>query len=151
MELRQLRYFAAVADELHFSRAAQRLSIAQPALSHQIRQLERELGVDLFTRTTRVVDLTAAGRVLADEAHGILECTERIRAAARPTDALRTGTLRLGAVPTALFEFVPALLRALRARAPQVKVELRSGPSRTQVELLRAGELDAGVVYAPLG
>src|SRR5947209_17911756 len=151
MELRQLRYFAAVADELHFSRAAQRLSVAQPALSHQIRQLERELDVELFARTTRAVDLTAAGRVLANEAHAVLDCTERIAAAALAHANMRTGALRIGATPGSLSALVPEMMRSFHRRAPLITIELREVGSREQIEALRAGELDAGIVHAPLG
>jgi DNA-binding transcriptional LysR family regulator len=151
VELRQLRYFAAVADELHFSRAAHRLKIAQPALSHQIRQLERELGVELFTRTTRVVDLTPAGRALAAEAPGILDCTERIAGAARTSANARTDTLRLGAVPGSMPTVLSGLLRTFHGQVPHVTIELVEAGTRSQIEALRAGELDAGIVHAPLG
>ena len=151
MELRQLRYFAAVASELHFSRAAEQLSVAQPALSHQIRQLERELDVELFTRTTRAVDLTPAGEVLADEAEAILRCVERVAAAARAKADARRGALRIGAAPSALMTVLPALLRALHERAPHVDIELREAGNVAQLEALRGGELDAGIVHAPLG
>jgi len=151
VELRQLRYFAAVANELHFSRAAQQLSIAQPALSHQIRQLERELDVELFTRTTRAVDLTPAGRALADEAETILRSVERVAAAARKTTNVQRGTLRIAATPSAVTSVLPQLLRAFHDRAPHVDIELREAGNGAQLEALRGGDLDAGVVHAPLG
>ena len=151
MELRQLRYFAAVANELHFSRAAQQLSVAQPALSHQIRQLERELDVELFTRTTRAVDLTPAGEALADEAEAILRCVERVAAASRAKTDVRHGTLRIAATPSALTTVLPALLRAFHERAPHIDIELREAGNQSQLEALRAGDLDAGIVHAPLG
>src|SRR3954465_3404692 len=109
MELRHLRYFVAVAEELHFRRAAERLHIAQPAVSEQVRKLEAELGVRLFDRTQRNVALTAAGAAMLTEAYRVLRHAEAARVAARSASD-RPG-LRIGYVPTALPASIPRTLR----------------------------------------
>ena len=111
MELRHLRYFVAVAEELHFRRAAERLHVAQPAVSEQVRKLEDELGVRLFDRTPRNVALTDAGAALLPEAYQVLRQAEAARLAARSASD-RPG-LRIGYVPTALLASIPRTLRRL--------------------------------------
>ena len=149
MELRHLRYFVAVAEELHFRRAAERLHVAQPAVSEQIRKLEAELGVLLLHRTQRSVVLTEAGAVLLEDARRILRQTD---AAQRATRRARDGILsrlRIGYVPDALPATMPRALRHLRASTPAVQVELESGSARPLLADLRADRLDAVLVSLP--
>ena len=137
MELRHLRYFVAVAEELHFRRAAERLHVAQPAVSEQVRKLEDELGVRLFDRTQRNVALTDAGAALLTEAHRVLRQAEAARLAARSASD-RPGRLRIGYVPTALLASIPRTLRRLVATMPNLQdddgagVRARAGPTRCE-------------------
>jgi DNA-binding transcriptional LysR family regulator len=146
LETRELEYFLAVADELHFGRAATRLGIAQPALSKAVRQLERRLGVTLFERTSRAVALTEAGRVLSREARVALEA---VSAAALRTQ--RAGTrdprLLLAMKPGGDAGLLPAILAAYERepQVPPVEVIFGAGPSR----MLRAGQADAALLHAP--
>jgi DNA-binding transcriptional LysR family regulator len=125
MELRHLRYFLAVAEDLHFGRAARRLRIAQPPLSKQIRQLEEELGFPLFERTSRQVRLTEAGRLFRDEARGILERLEQATVDARRVARGESGTLTVGMVASATYALLPLLYRRFGERFPDVKLTLR--------------------------
>ena len=127
MELRHLRYFVAVAEELHFRRAAERLYVAQPAVSEQIRKLEAELGVRLFDRTHRSVALTASGSALLVEARRVLHQAEIAQRAARDAHASAGSKLRIGYVPDALPASVPRALQALASEAPHVEVVLQTG------------------------
>lgn len=121
MELRHLRYFVAVAEERHFGRAAERLHMAQPPLSQQIRQLEHELGLELLTRTTRRVDLTAAGATYLGRVRDILRAVEDAGEEAARVAAGRVGRLRVGCVGSATYSLLPALARTLRAELPEVE------------------------------
>ncbi len=123
IELRHLRYFLAVSDELHFRRAAERLHIAQPPLSHAIRRLEAELGVRLFERTSRAVTPTDAGRVFADEARNVLQSVERAIAEARRTGA-PDSRWRIGCVPYLSVEMVLSFLAELRTLAPDSRADV---------------------------
>jgi DNA-binding transcriptional LysR family regulator len=151
MELRHLRYFVAVAEELHFGRAAARLGIAQPPLSQQIRQLERELGVELFARARRRVALTEPGRVLLGHARAILQraaqASEDVRRAARG----ETGALSVGVVASATYGLMPRVFRTFRARHPDVAVGVAVMSTGAQVAALRAGQLDLGLARTPFG
>jgi DNA-binding transcriptional LysR family regulator len=147
MELRHLRYFVAVAEELHFRRAAERLHIAQPAVSEQIRKLEDELEVRLFDRTQRSVALTDAGAALLTEAYRVLRQAEAARIAARSASA-RPG-LRIGYVPTALRASIPRALRHLVAAMPNLQTTMEPGSGLELVDAVRAGELDVAVVSLP--
>ena len=150
MELRHLRYFIAVADELSFSRAAERLDMAQPPLSQQIQRLERELGVALFLRTKRRVELSDAGRAILDEARRAVAQADAVAAAANRVVRGEAGVLRLGFSSAALYTRLPQALRAYRARYPLVSLNLREHSSEQQVAMLTRGELDAGVVRLPI-
>lgn len=145
MELRQLRYFVAVAEELHFRRAAQRLHIAQPPLSQQIQKLERELGVELFRRTNRRVELTDAGRVFLEEARRTLtnagHAVDAVRSAARG----EVGWLRLGFVGSVSYDLLPRLLSEFRERYPGVQMELRQLTTEEQMEALEKGDIELGI------
>jgi DNA-binding transcriptional LysR family regulator len=146
MELRQLRYFVAVAEEQHFSRAAHRLHIAQPAVSQQVRRLERELTVQLLERTTRSVELTDAGRVLLDEARRVLADADRAVLAVHEAADGTTGLLRMGFVSSAALRIVPTLVLAMQQRWPRVRLELQEGTTDLQLDRIRQGTLDVGVV-----
>ncbi|MFD7835386.1 LysR family transcriptional regulator [Streptomyces sp. NPDC059761] len=140
MELRQLRYFVTVAEELHFGRAADRLHIVQSAVSQQVQRLERELGADLFDRSPRHVRLTGAGERLLPEARAVLAAAERARAAVREQTGLRLGT------STGLGEHLDRLLGDLAALAPDTSVQLVSAPAHDRLEQVADGRLDAAFV-----
>jgi DNA-binding transcriptional LysR family regulator len=150
VELRHLRYFVAVAEELHFGRAAQRLHIVQPALSKQIASLETELGVLLFHRTKRRVTITDAGRALYEEARVILQRIERAVETAQMTAAGQIGSLDLGFIGPAMWSVLPKLLAEHHRRLPEVRFRLSELSSVAQVAGLRDGTLDAGFVRLPL-
>ena len=131
MELRQLRYFVAVAEELHFRRAAARLHISQPPLSQQIRALEDELGFALLVRTRRRVELTPAGEAFLRDARALLGELDGAVATARRIDAGQTGRLRINFVGSALFSIVPGTVERFRRSRPAVEFELRERPRST--------------------
>ncbi|MBU6531635.1 LysR substrate-binding domain-containing protein [Streptomyces sp. NPDC057245] len=124
MELRQVRYFLVLAEECHFGRAAARLHVAQPALSQQIKQLERELGTALFHRSTRHVGLTEAGRDLIGYARGLLAEEERARAHMAELAGGRAGRVSVGFIGTATYDVLPRVSRTVRARLPGISLEL---------------------------
>ncbi|SEG62562.1 transcriptional regulator, LysR family [Bryocella elongata] len=144
IELRHLRYFLAVADSLHFTRAAQQLKIAQPALSQQIRRLEELLGHALFLRTTRGVQLTPAGSLLALRARTTLARVEDDLAQVRRVGRGEEGTLSVGFSGSVMFTELPAAIRRFRKRYPKVELQLREMWTSAQVEALRDGALDLG-------
>ena len=150
MELRHLRYFVAVAEELHFSRAAERLHMAQPPLSQQIRQFEDELGVALFIRTRRSVRLTDAGRVILEDARRTLAQAAKIALDARRAAQGEAGILRLGFSGAAPYTTLPTLLRAFRTQFPDVALSLFERSSEEQIELLATGAIDAGLIRLPV-
>ncbi|MGH3181635.1 MAG: LysR family transcriptional regulator [Streptosporangiaceae bacterium] len=145
MDLRLLGYFVAVAEEGHFGRAATRLHIAQPALSQQIRVLERDVGVRLFDRTTRRVDLTEPGRMLLDDARRLLRQADEVAGRMRRVAAGETGLLRAGFVNSAAFGILPRILRPFRASRPHVGLELHEMTTAVQLQALREGHLDVGI------
>jgi DNA-binding transcriptional LysR family regulator len=145
VELRHLRYFLALAEELHFGRAAQRLHIVQPALSRQVMALERELGVELLDRSHGVA-LTSAGRVFYVEAKAIVERAEEAVATTRATARGELGTLSIGFVQPAMWNVLPPILRAHRRAYPDLTYRLQELGSPDQVERLRARTLDVGFV-----
>src|SRR5689334_5740766 len=149
MELRHLRYFLAVAEELHFGRAATRLGIAQPPLSQQIRQLEQELGATLLNRTKRRVELTPAGRAFLEHTRQILAETERAKRVARRAGRGEIGRLAIGFVSSADLDVLPRVLRAWRERFPDVEVELHALLTAAQVDALGRGRLDVGFIRLP--
>jgi DNA-binding transcriptional LysR family regulator len=150
MELRQLRYYVAVAEELHFRRAAARLHMSQPPLSQQIRQLEDELGCRLLTRSRRRVELTPAGEAFLRDARVILADLDGAVAAARRIDAGQTGRLRIGFVGSALVSLLPGIVQRFRAARPHVEVELRERSTTEQVAALATGAMDVGFVPLPV-
>jgi len=149
VELRHLRYFVAVAEELSFTRAAERLHIAQPPLSTQIRRLEDELGVALFDRSRRAIRLTDAGEVLLGEARRLLAQVEQALKATRNAGVGETGRLTIGFVPSASTTALPEHLRAFRTRYPGVELFLRELPPDQLIAQLHAGALDLCFLYLP--
>ena len=146
MELRQLRYFCAVAEELSFARAARRLFIAQPALSVQVRHLEDELKVQLLLRTTRSIELTHAGSTFLDEARQILA---RVDAAGQHAqDAARgiLGTLRVAFLSNVATADLGGRMRVFRESFPRVNLALMEAPTHRQIELLLRGDIDVGLL-----
>lgn len=146
MELRQLRYAIAVAEERHFTRAASRLHVAQSALSHQVQQLENELGTALFTRTSRRVELTDAGQAFVLRAREVLAATERLRGDVAATADAVTGTLRIGTITTLTQIDLAAHLRAFLDAHPGVDVHVVSSMSESIVAQVESGELDLGFI-----
>jgi DNA-binding transcriptional LysR family regulator len=142
LDPRLLRYFIAVAEERHFSRAATRLHISQPPLSYAIRQLEDNVGARLLTRTSRHVELTDAGQVLYREALTLLRQAEEVRTLVQRVDAGLRGRLRIGFVGSMLYRGLPALLNAMRAELPDVEHVLTELNSHDQIEAVRRGEQD---------
>src|SRR3546814_838109 len=125
MELRHRRYFVAVAEELHFGRAAQRLHMAQPPLSQQIRQLEAELGVALFTRTTRQVTLTPAGARYLERARAVLASVAQAGEEAARVATGEVGRVSIGFIGSATYSLLPALARDLRAGLPEIEIGVK--------------------------
>jgi DNA-binding transcriptional LysR family regulator len=145
VELRQLRYFVAVAEELHFGRAAQRLHIVQPAVSQQIRRLERELGVTLLDRTPRRVTLTPSGQRLLAEARTVLAAADRTAAVAAELALGEKGSLRVGTSP-GLTARLQRGLHAIRLAVPDLPVELDNRPGSEQLAAVARGDLDLALV-----
>jgi len=150
MELRQMRYFLAVAEELHFGRAANRLGIQQPPLSRQIKNLETELAVTLFDRTNRRVRLTPAGKYLMASAAAVVEQADRIRNAVGLIQDGQAGLVRIGYVGSAMHSVLPDLLRGLRLRYPEIYPELVELDGESQVHALQSGDLDVGFLRPPI-
>ena len=151
MELRHLRYFRAVAEELHFGRAADRLHIAQPPLSQQIRQLERELAVTLLVRTTRKVELTPAGETYLKRVVAILDAVDEAGGQARRIAEGAEGQLAIGCVGSATYSLLPRLVRALREELPGVDVSVRGEMlAPAQITALLTGEIDLALLRPPI-
>ncbi len=145
MELRQLRYFVTVAEELHFGRAAERLNIVQPAVSQQVARLERELGLQLLDRSSRHVRLTGDGERMLREARAVLSAADRAGEVAAELASGRSGVLRIGTAP-GLRDRLERGLAALRAQTPDLDLRLTSGTTAEYLTALRAGELDFAFV-----
>jgi DNA-binding transcriptional LysR family regulator len=150
MELRHLRYFVAVAEELHFGRAAQRLHIQQPPLSRQIQLLEAELGFSLFERSRRRVELTPAGTALLGRTRQVFDALDVAVHDARSASEGESGRLVIGYPSSLAYSGLPELLRAFRTRFPAVELSLRELPPGDQIDGLKAGNLDVGFVRTSL-
>ncbi len=149
MDVRQLRCFIAVAEELHFGRAAERLGVAPPALSRQISALEDELGVALLTRTTRQVAMTRAGLIMLEEAKGILVKMEHASRAVREASLASGKVLRVGAIDAASSSFVPEALVAFRARFPGIEIKFVEAITTALIQMLETGKLDLALARPP--
>lgn len=150
MELKHLRAFVVLAQELHFGRAAALLSIVQPALSMQIKMLEREVGVRLLDRNRHSVTLTEAGRVFLPEAQATLHQAARATDAARASQRGEIGRVRLGFVSSVLPHWLPSLIRTVHQRYPRLELELKDMPGPDQALALRNGLLDFGLMRLPV-
>jgi DNA-binding transcriptional LysR family regulator len=150
MEHRLLQSFVAVAEELHFGRAAKRLNISQPPLTKQIQRLERELGVALLERTKRKVELTAAGSVLLEEARSLLQQTEAATELVRKTERGETGHLSVGFIDAAIYSVVPAIVERFTRSYPDVTLELSDLRIPDQVRGVSEGRLDVGFIHPPV-
>ena len=148
MELRHLTYFVAVAQKLNFSRAADELHVAQPAISQQIRVLENELGVQLFDRAGKRVSLTRAGEVLLPHAHHILAEVETARNEVRDLSQLNRGTASLGAPPTVSSHLLPGRLTRFRRRYPGLEVTLREAGTESLIQMVEDSQLDLAIVVS---
>jgi DNA-binding transcriptional LysR family regulator len=149
IEIRHLRYFVVLAEERHFSRAADRLYIAQPGLSQQIQSLEAQLGVSLIDRTKRRVELTAAGQALLEEGRRALAEFDRVVEYTRRVGRGEVGRLRIGVIASAIYNVLPGALRAFRARYPNVELIVREMTTPVQVNAMNAGEIDVGLMRLP--
>ena len=149
VEIKHLRSFVTLAEELHFGRAAQRLSIVQPALSMQIKMLEEELGVRLFERNRHSVALTEVGSLFLPEARATLYQSAHAADVARACGRGEIGRVRFGFVSSVLPELLPRLIRSLHARFPRIELELKDMPGPDQAVALKSGQLDFGLMRLP--
>lgn len=149
MELRHLRYFVAVAEELNFTRAAQRLNTAQPSLSQQIKQLESHVGVPLLDRSKRHVALTEGGKVFFIEAREILAHVERARQRAARAQQGKSTELIIGVVPAAEIKILPKLIPLMERKLPKVRLVFHNLPSAEQKRMLATKSLDFGLLRGP--
>lgn len=149
MEFQQIRYAIAVAEEQNFTRAAQRCRVVQSALSHQIKALERELGVELFARTSRRVEITAAGEAFLVQARASLDAAERAVSHAVAVSGQIRGTLTIGVIPTVTAIDIPGMLQTFRQSHPAVRVRLRGGGSDEFVAAIDDGSMDIAVLGLP--
>jgi DNA-binding transcriptional LysR family regulator len=150
MDLKDLRYFVALADARHFTRAAAAVGIAQPSLSRQIRKLEAEIGAELFHRTKRSVVLTSVGRALLSEARSLLAQAQATREVALRAAGGELGELRLGFIEVAAFGVLPRLVAAFQRAYPGVTVTLSELSTMEQITALRERAIDIGILRAPI-
>lgn len=149
MELRHLRYFLAVAEELHFGRAAARVHIAQPPLSRQIQQLEQEIGVQLFKRSKRSVELTDAGKILQKEALGILKNLENAVKKTKLAGWGDTVWLSIGFIASSTYDVLPIILKEFKKRHPEIELVLQEIQSSEQNQALREGRIHVSFARFP--
>src|SRR5205085_1029263 len=149
MDLRHCRYFVAVAEDLHFGRAATRLEISQPPLSQQIRALEKDLKVELLRRTKRSVRLTSAGDAFLQAARKLLRIADESVESARRASRGEIGFLKIGYAPGLEIALLPKAFRAFARRHPDVLVRLIPLPTQDQIDSLRQRRIDVGLVFLP--
>ena len=145
MDIRHLRYFVAVATERNFTRAADRVGVAQPSLSRQIRELEHELGLTLFARDSRPVELTPGGQLLLEHAYKVIGTVEQLRNALKRFTTGERRRFMIGFVGSTIYGLVPALIRRFRERAPDLDIDLVEMNTVTQITALKRGVIDAGL------
>lgn len=150
MELRHLEYFKAVAEELHFRKAAERLFITQPPLTRQIKQLEQELGVLLFERNNKRVKLTPAGEYLKEEVSKLFRDVSSLKLVMEQYGQGRGGELKIGFVSSTLFSKISELLVQLKLSFPHLKTRLYEVPTVKQIDAIEQGRLDVGILRAPV-
>lgn len=146
-EIRHLIYFREVAQQLHFRKAAESLGVAQPALSRQIAHLEGALATPLFVRSRRRVELTPAGRHLAEKVEPLLQQLSRLPTDAKAVAEGQSGSLRVGFTGLAMATVLPAVLREFQRQRPNVRVELNESPTASQIEALKSGEISCGFLH----
>lgn len=146
LELRHLKYFKAIAEELHFGKAAEKLFITQPALSRQIKQLEEILETKLFKRDKRNVEITHAGNYLLDETQYIFNHLDFIKKNIKHIDAGDVGELRIGFVGSAMNSVIPELISSIQKKTPGIHTELTELPNQVQIDRIRKDELDIGFI-----
>jgi LysR family transcriptional regulator, benzoate and cis,cis-muconate-responsive activator of ben and cat genes len=146
MELRHLRYFIAVAEERNFSRAARRLQIAQPPLSQQIQQLERELGVSLFDRESRPIAVTPAGEILLEQCRPLLKRLDDLESRLHLMGSGAVGALAVGFISSSMYKLLPPILKQFMEKYPGISLELRELTSLEQEEALRERSIDVGFI-----
>lgn len=145
MELRHLRYFLEITKDLNMTKAAERLNMSQPPLSRQLKQLEEELGADLFHRNAKTLQLTRAGKVLKDKASALLRNVEDIEKAMKRIGKKGDSWLNIGFVPSTIYGFLPDFLRHYRKSQPQVEISLLELMSQDQMIALKSGAIDVGI------
>ncbi|HWB61539.1 MAG TPA: LysR family transcriptional regulator [Chthoniobacteraceae bacterium] len=150
MELRHLRYFVAVAEELHFGRAALKLNIAQPPLSQQIRDLEQELGARLFHRTSRRVEMTAHGRLFLAEARDILSHARRASEMVKASQRGEFGSISIGFVTSAIYSVMTPTLRGFHSQFPEVEIHCREMATPEQINALHKRDISIGFLRTPI-
>ena len=151
MDFRQFSYFVTTAEELHYARAAERLGVSQPALSQQIKALETQLGVQLFVRANRRIELTEAGAAFLQEARATLEMAEKSIRIAQDTARGESGTIDIGYVGSVMYEMrFPRLLKAYCQQHPQVRLTLHDRPILAQIDAVQRRQLDIAIVREPL-
>lgn len=150
MELRHLLYFKTVAEELHFTKAATKLFISQPPLSRQIKELEQELGLQLFTRNNKQVTLTDAGKYFKSEVDAIFAKLEESKSIARQIHLSASGELKIGYISSVYQSYLAEILKAMRQEFPYIKTGLFEMPTISQIEALEQGRLDVGILRAPI-
>ena len=150
MNLKRIRYFVAVAEELHFGRAAARLNVVQPAISQQIKLLEEDIGAHLLERSSRKVALTPAGKAFLIEARRVVQQVEVAGQAVRDAVTGHVGTLRIGFVDNAVWSSLPQMIRMFRQRYPRIELLLSQMPRPRQLTMLDNSELDIAMVPGPI-
>ncbi len=150
MELRHLQYFIVVAEELHFGRATARLQMTQPPLSQQIQQLEQEMGVMLFERTKRKVELTEAGEMFLKEVKKAFDQIEKAVEVAQSAQRGEVGSLSIGFVGVAIYDILPSIVREYRKKFPRVSVALHELSTPEQVHALHENRIDVGFLRPPI-
>lgn len=150
MELRHLLYFKTVAEELHFTKAAARLFISQPPLSRQIKELEDELAIQLFTRNNKLVSLTDAGKYFKKQVDEIFAKLEESKNIARQIHLSTSGELKIGYISSVYQSYLAEILMAMRKEFPYIKTGLFEMPTITQIAALEQGRLDVGILRAPV-